>query len=47
LVRIQDTLHLGEIEISTTLLEEAKLQADIEILSESYIWSFDEEGNLF
>jgi hypothetical protein len=47
LVRIQDTLHLGEIEISTTLLEEAKLQADIEILSDSYFWSFDEEGNLF
>jgi hypothetical protein len=47
LVRIQDTLHLGEIEISTTLLEEARLQADIEILSDSYIWSFDEEGNLF
>jgi hypothetical protein len=47
LVRIQDTLHLGEIEISTTLLEEAKLHADIEILSDSYVWSFNEEGDLF
>jgi hypothetical protein len=47
LVRIQDTLHLGEIEISTTLLEEAKQQADIEILSDSYMWSFNEEGDLF
>jgi hypothetical protein len=47
LVRIQDTLHLGEIEISTTLLEEAKLHEDIEILSDSYQWSFNEEGDLF
>jgi hypothetical protein len=47
LVRIQDTLHLGEIEISTTLLEEAKLHANIEILSDAYTWSFDEKGDLF
>lgn len=47
LVRIQDTLHLGEIEISTTLLEEAKQQADIEIISEAYVWSFNDEGDLF
>jgi hypothetical protein len=47
LVRIQDTLHLGEIEISATLLEEAKQHPDIEILSDPYEWSFDTEGNLF
>jgi hypothetical protein len=47
LVRIQDTLHLGEIEISTAMLEEARLHSDIEILSEPYAWSFDEEGDLF
>jgi hypothetical protein len=47
LVRIQDTLHLGEIEISTTLLEEAMQHADIEILSDAYVWSFNEEGDLF
>jgi hypothetical protein len=47
LVRIQDTLHLGEIEMSTTLLEEAKLHADIEILSDTYVWSFNEKGDLF
>ncbi|MCS7459391.1 nickel-dependent lactate racemase [Paenibacillus doosanensis] len=46
LVRIQDTLHLGEIEISVNLLEEAKLHADIEILSEPYDLQFDSEGNL-
>lgn len=46
LVRIQDTLHLGEIEISVNLLEEAKLQAEIDILTEPYDFQFDSEGNL-
>ncbi|MFB0845704.1 lactate racemase domain-containing protein [Paenibacillus oleatilyticus] len=46
LVRIQDTLHLGEIEISVNLLEEAKLHPDIEILTEPYDLSFNSEGNL-
>lgn len=47
LVRIRDTLHLGEIEISETLLEEAKRHPDIEVLSEPYEWVFNEEGDLF
>jgi hypothetical protein len=46
LVRIQDTLHLGEIEISVNLLEEAGRHVDIEILSEPYDLQFDSEGNL-
>jgi hypothetical protein len=46
MVRIKDTLHLGEIEISVNLLEEAKKHADIEILSEPYGLQFDSEGNL-
>lgn len=46
LVRIQDTLHLGEIEISVNLLEEAKLHPDIEILTEPYDLPFNSEGNL-
>lgn len=46
LVRIQDTLHLGEIEISVNLLEEAKLHPDIEILTEPYELLFNNEGNL-
>lgn len=46
LVRIKDTLHLGEIEISETLLEEARQHPDIEIISEPYEMTFDEEGNL-
>ncbi|MCU6795204.1 nickel-dependent lactate racemase [Paenibacillus sp. WQ 127069] len=46
LIRIQDTLHLGEIEISVNLLEDAKKHADIEILSEPFDLQFDSEGNL-
>lgn len=46
LVRIQDTLHLGEIEISVNLLEEAKQHPDIEILTEPYDLKFNSEGNL-
>lgn len=46
LVRIRDTLHLGEIEISVNMLEEAKQHPQIEIISEPYEWEFDEEGYL-
>lgn len=46
LVRIRDTLHLGEIEISVNLLEEARRHPDIEIISEPYSWEFDSEGYL-
>jgi hypothetical protein len=47
LVRIKNTLELGEIEISEALLEQAKDNPDIEILTEPYEWKFDENGNLF
>ncbi|TBL78258.1 lactate racemase domain-containing protein [Paenibacillus thalictri] len=46
MVRIKDTLHLGEIEISVNLLEEARNHPDIEILTEPYDLQFDSEGNL-
>jgi hypothetical protein len=46
MVRIKDTLHLGEIEISETLLEEARKHPDIEILTEGYELQFDESGYL-
>ncbi|MFD2670315.1 lactate racemase domain-containing protein [Marinicrinis sediminis] len=46
LARIRDTLHLGEIEISTTLLEEARQHPEIEIISDSYELEFDESGYL-
>lgn len=46
LVRIRDTLHLGEIEISVNLLEEARRHPDIEVLTEPYALQFDDEGYL-
>jgi hypothetical protein len=45
-VRIKDTLHLGEIWISEELLEEAKKNSAITILSESQEMSFDMGENL-
>lgn len=47
LIRIRDTLHITEIEISEALLEQAKAIPQMEIVSEPYEWTFDEEGNLF
>ncbi|MDN4595122.1 lactate racemase domain-containing protein [Polycladomyces subterraneus] len=45
LVRIRDTLHLGEIRISETLLPEAERHPDVEVLSQPEPMSFDREGN--
>ncbi|MFY0544093.1 lactate racemase domain-containing protein [Brevibacillus sp. H7] len=47
LVRIKNTLELGEIEISEALLDEAKANPDVEILTEPFHWEFDRNGNLF
>lgn len=46
LVRIKNTLELGEIEISESLLAQARSIPEIEILSEPYEWTFDDQGNL-
>ncbi|WP_373230056.1 hypothetical protein [Cohnella sp.] len=46
LVHIRDTLHLGTIEISETLVEEALRHPRIEIVEGPYEWTFDEEGFL-
>jgi hypothetical protein len=46
LVRIPDTLQLGEIEISESMLEEAANIAGIETASAPYPFEFDHEGNL-
>ena len=46
LVRIKDTLHLGEIMISEALLDEAKSQPHITIVSEPFSLQFDADGNL-
>jgi len=47
LVRIRDTLHLGELEISVSLVEEARQKPGVEIVSEPFEWQFNAEGNLF
>ncbi|MCQ2561162.1 MAG: DUF362 domain-containing protein [Clostridia bacterium] len=47
MIRILDTMHIAEIEISEAMLPLAKANPNIEILSEPYELEFDEEGNLF
>lgn len=47
MVRIRDTLHIAEIQISEALLEEAKRHPAIEVLGEPQELSFNEGGNLF
>ena len=46
LVRIKNTLQLGEIMISESLLDEARAMANVTILSEPFDLRFDEQGNL-
>lgn len=43
-IRIQDTLHLAEFEISESLIPE--LPENMEVISEPYALRFDEDGNL-
>lgn len=45
-VRIKDTLHMEEIEVSESYRDEVKDHPDIEILSEPYEMQFDEDGFL-
>ena len=46
-VRIRNTLHLSEIEVSAPLLAEVKAQPErFEIVSPVHPWSFDGQGNL-
>lgn len=47
MVRIKDTLHLGEIEISEAMLPEAEALENVEIISEPYELNFNEDGDLF
>ncbi len=46
LVRVANTLHIGEIQISEALLPEARANPDIEILSEPEPMAFDAAGDL-
>ena len=45
-VRIKDTLHMEEIEVSESYYDEIKNHPDIEILSDPYEMQFDEDGFL-
>lgn len=45
-IRIPNTAHIGEIEISEALLPQARENPDIEILTDPYELTFDENGNL-
>lgn len=47
IVRIRDTLHLEQIEISEALMAEAEANPEIELLGEAAPLSFDSGGNLF
>jgi len=47
IVRIRNTLHLGEIEVSAPMLEEVRSQPDrFEIVEAPRPWHFDAQGNL-
>ncbi|MGN7358076.1 lactate racemase domain-containing protein [Paenibacillus sp. SAF-054] len=45
-VRIKNTLVLSEIEVSEALFEYVKGHPQMELCSEPYEWTFDEQGNL-
>lgn len=45
-VRVQNTLKLGEVDISEILVEDAELRSDLEIISEAKAFTFDSSGNL-
>ncbi len=46
IARIPDTLSLSEIEISEALLDDVRGRDDVEILTEPYEWTFDQDGFL-
>ena len=47
LIRIRDTLHITEIEVSQGFIEQAKSTPGMEILEGPYDWAFNENGDLF
>lgn len=47
LVRIKNTLEIGEIEVSEALLEYVKEHEHLKQVSDLYEFGFDEQGNLF
>ncbi|MBR6028972.1 MAG: DUF2088 domain-containing protein [Clostridia bacterium] len=47
LIRIRDTLHITEIEVSEAFIEEARKTEGLEVLEGPFELAFDENGNLF
>ncbi len=47
MVRVKNTLRLGEIEVSENLIEEVRRNSNMEIVSSAYDLEFSEQGNLF
>jgi hypothetical protein len=47
LVRIKNTVQIGEIEVSENLLDEVRTNKYLEIASSPYEWKFDDKYNLF
>lgn len=47
LVRIKNTLEIGEIEVSEALLPDVRNHEHMEKISDLYEWEFNEKGNLF
>ena len=47
MIRVKNTLRLGEIEVSENLLDEVKQNSYLEIVSSAYDLEFNEQGNLF
>lgn len=47
LLRMKNTNHLGELEVSVSLIPYVQAHSHLEIISDPYDWTFNAEGNLF
>lgn len=44
-VRIKNTLEIGEIEVSVNMAEDVEAHENLQLVSDWYDWEFDEDGN--
>lgn len=47
LIRVKNTAHIEEIEVSEVMIPEVMENPDLELASEPYEWKFSEKGNLW
>jgi hypothetical protein len=47
LIRVKNTAHIEEIEVSEAMILEVMTNPDLELVSEPYEWEFNENGNLW